>query len=89
MVLTCLPVFGEVNTIKLPKDSMEITLDEADKKKLKALNKALSESKSSNKSMYASWARHFIVGMGVGSDINFEAILAYWLSWYVLLAALR
>lgn len=50
VALTCLVMFGEVKAIKLFEDSNEVALDEMDKKKLEALNKALSESKSSNKS---------------------------------------
>lgn len=60
MALTCLLVFGEMKTIKLPGNPTKIALDEADKKKLEGLNKALSQSKSSKKSTYTSWARHFI-----------------------------
>lgn len=82
MALTCLHMFRKVKEIKLPKEFEEIALDETDNKKLEPLNKALSKSKSSNKSTYASWARHFDIRMGMGSDIEFEAMLAYWLSWY-------
>lgn len=73
-------VFKEVRIIKLHGDSQEGILDEADKKKLEALNKAFPESKSSNNSTYAWSARHFIIGMGAGSDIEFEAMPPYWLS---------
>lgn len=62
-------------TIKLSEDSDEITLDKADKKKWEALNKALFESKSFNKSTYASWARHFTIGIKVRSVV-FKAMLA-------------
>lgn len=41
MALTCLPVFGEARTIKLPEDLERSALNEADKKELEALNKAL------------------------------------------------
>lgn len=64
MALTGLPVFGAVKTIKLPKDQKEVALDEASKKKLEALNKTLSDSKSFSKSIYASWGGHFIIRMG-------------------------
>lgn len=65
-----LAYFGEVRTTKLPEDTEDITLDEADKKKMKALNKALLDSKSSNKSKYASWARHFISECGNGVTLS-------------------
>lgn len=76
VALTCLPLLGEVNTIKLPEDQEETALDEADKKKLESLNKVLSDSKFPNKSTYASWARHFIIEMGIGSDVEFETMSA-------------
>lgn len=63
VALTWLPMFGEVKVIEIPRDSEEIVLDDTDKKKLEALKKALSESKSSNKSMYASRVRHFNIEM--------------------------
>lgn len=47
------------------------------------MNKALSESKSSIKSTHASFVRHFVIGMAIDSDLEFEAMLAYWLLWYV------
>lgn len=84
VVLTGLPFFGETRTKILPEDTTEVILDEEGKRKLEALNKVLSDSKSSNKSTYTSWAMHFTFGAGVGSDVEFEAMLAYWLSSYVL-----
>lgn len=72
MALICLPMFEEVKAIKLPRYSKENALDETDKKKLEAL-----KSKSSNKSTYALWARHFDIGMGMRSVVEFEARLAY------------
>lgn len=48
-----LPVSEEVKTIKLHEDNEKVAMDEARKKKLEALNKALSDSTSSNKSTYA------------------------------------
>lgn len=45
------------------------------KRKLEALNKALSESKIPNKSTYPSWARYFNVRVGAGTDVEFEAML--------------
>lgn len=65
MALTCLPVFGEVKTTKHP-DLEDIALNEADKKKLEALSNELSDSKSYNKSTYASWARHSLSEWGRG-----------------------
>lgn len=79
---TFLPVFGEVKIINLFGNSGKIILNKEDNQKLEALN-ALSESKSSNKSTHASWVRHFSIGMGTGSGIEFEAMLLYWLLWYV------
>lgn len=64
-------MFAEVKAIKLPRDSEEIALNEIDKKKLEALIKALSELKLLKKSTYASCARHFDIGKGMGSDIKF------------------
>lgn len=45
IVLTGVPLFGEVRTIKLPGDSEDITLDGEGKRKLEALNKPLIDSK--------------------------------------------
>lgn len=50
---------------------------------MESLNKALSESKSFNESTYASWVRHFVIGVAI-CDLEFEGMLAYWLLWYVL-----
>lgn len=44
----------------------------------------MSNSKSSNKSIYSSEARNFIIDVGAGSDVEFDAMVLYWLSWYVL-----
>lgn len=84
MALIDLPVFGEVRTIKLPGDVVEVALDEAGKRKLEALNRALSVSKSSNKSTYTSWDRHSIFSVGEGSDVEFKAMLSYWISLLIL-----
>lgn len=84
VALNGLPVFWQAKTIRLFEDPEEIVPDEADKKKLEALKNAFSNSKSSSKSMYALQARHFIFWMETGNDIKFEAMLSYWLSWYVL-----
>lgn len=81
--MTSLPLFGKVRITKLPDDVEEVGLDEEGKIKLEALNKALSDSKTSNNSSYASWVGILLMAR-VGSDIEFEAMLSYWLSWYVL-----
>lgn len=70
-------------------DSRKILLDKTNNQKLEALNKALSESKSLNMSTYASWVRPFDIGMRKGREIEFKAILSYWLSRYVLLSSLE
>lgn len=77
MTLIGLPIFGEARTIKLPEDVVEVALDEVGKRKLEALNKELSDFKSSNKSTYTSLARYFILGVRVRSNIEFEATLSY------------
>lgn len=64
MVLIGLSMFGDVRTIKLPDDVEEVALDEEGKRKLEALNKALSESNSTNKSTYFSCVRYFFYGVG-------------------------
>lgn len=48
VALTCLPIFGEANTIK-------VVLDETEYKKLEAMKNALCEPKKSKKSTSASW----------------------------------
>lgn len=64
-------MFGVVNAIKIPADFKEIALDKINNEKLESLNSAILESKSSNKSTYASWITHFDIGMGMGSEIEF------------------
>lgn len=54
-----------------------------DNKKLEALNKVLSKSKSFNKSTYASWVRYIVIGMGIDHDIESKGMLANWISLYV------
>lgn len=56
---------------------MEVELDVVGKRKLEQLNSALSNSKSSNKSTVALWARHVIFGASLWSDVEFEAMLLY------------
>lgn len=77
MALNFLSIFREANAISLSDDSVKIILDKAGNLKLEALNNALSESKSSNESTYASWVRHFDIGRGRGGDIEFETIVLY------------
>lgn len=67
--------FGEVKTTKLPEGVVKVALDEAGKIKLEALNKAPSDSKSSNKSRNTSWVRHFIFGIEEGSGVWGHVIL--------------
>lgn len=54
----------------MPDDAEEVALDKEDKRKLEALNKVLSESKTSNQSTYS-------FGTGAGPDIEFEITLSY------------
>lgn len=63
------PLFKEARTIKLHDDVEEVSVDEESKRKLEAVNKALLDSKISNKNMYSLWARYFTYGDVVGSDI--------------------
>lgn len=60
-------IFGEARNNKLSKDAEEVALDEVGKRKLEAFNKALSNSKSSNKRTYASWTKHYIFGAEQGA----------------------
>lgn len=83
MVSTGLPMFGEARTVKLSDDVEEFPLHEEGKRKLEALNKALSESKLQTK-VYTPRGEILTYGAGAGSDIEFEAMLSYWLSWYIL-----
>lgn len=48
------------------------------------MNEVLSESKHKNKSTYTTWVTYFTHGTGARSEIVLEAMLTYWLSWYVL-----
>lgn len=73
-------MFGEVKAVKLREDFEKVVLNKAHKQKLKALNKAFSDSNFSNKSTYASTVRYFVSGAGIGSDIEFEAMLAHCLA---------
>lgn len=55
-------------------NAIKINLDNADNQKLEAL--ILFGAKPSNKSTYALWVRHFDIGRGKGSEIEFEAMLS-------------
>lgn len=66
-------------TIKLLNVFEEVALVGEGERKLKALNKVLSESKTSNKNTNSSGVWDFTHGAGAKSDIKFEAMLAYWL----------
>lgn len=68
----------------MSEDSDEIALYTEGERNLGALNRALFESKTKDKSAYSSWVRYFTHRVGVKSDIKFEAMLSYWLSWYIL-----
>lgn len=70
--------------IKLPDDVEKVALDEEGKRKLEDLNKASSKSKTSNESIYSSRAIYFTYSARAESDIELEARLSYWLSWYML-----
>lgn len=70
-----LALFGEGPLSCL--NSEEVALDEEDEKKLEALNKALYECNTSNKSIYSLWVRYFTHGATAKSDIKSEAMLAY------------
>lgn len=80
-----LPLFGEAKTIKLPNDYEEVALVGEGERILEALNKALSESKTSHKSIYPSWVRYFTHSLKAGArrDIEFKAMPVYWFSWYI------
>lgn len=48
------------------------------------MNEALSESKHKNETAYPTWVTYFTQGAGARSEVVLKAMLAYWLSWYVL-----
>lgn len=75
LFFTGLHIFEEARTIKLL-GYWEVALDEEVKRNVEALNNAVSESKTYNKAFYL-WCR----GRG---DMEFDAMLSYWLQWYVL-----
>lgn len=52
--------------------------------RLVLLNEALSNSKHKGKSTYNTWVSYFMDGPGAASEVVLEAMLAFWLSWYVL-----
>lgn len=68
--------------IKLLGDFEEIILDREGNGKLEDKNKALTDSKVKTKSPYSSWMMYFTHGAKANNDIDFEVMLAHWLSWY-------
>lgn len=59
LVLTSLSLLREARTITLPEHTVEVTLDEEEKRMVEALNKELLDPKISNKSTCSSCARLF------------------------------
>lgn len=68
----------------MPEGFDNVALDAEGERILGLLGTALSESKYKNKSIYTTWLTYFTRGAGEKSKIDFEAMLTYWLSWYVL-----
>lgn len=58
------------------KYAMVVVLDQEDKEKLKFLNKAYSESKTSTKGTYASWIRYFETMKGKDSNYKVEVMVS-------------
>lgn len=81
--LTGLSIFGESRAIAMPRD-LDVKLDEEGEIRLGLLNEALSDSKHKGKSTYTTWANYFTEGPGAVSEVRLEAMLSFWLSWYVL-----
>lgn len=48
------------------------------------MNQALSASKSSEKATYASWSQYFDTEKRKDCGLDIEALLAYWISWFLL-----
>lgn len=82
-VLTSLPIFGESRAIAMPGDS-EVQLDLESEIRLVLLNETLSDSKHKGKTTYNILVSYFTEGPGTASEVVLEAMLAFWLSWYVL-----
>lgn len=83
VVLTGLPVFGEVQAINVADDS-SAGLDVDGEIRLTLLSEALVASKHKGKSTYSTWVSFFTSGPGVASEVRIEAMLSFWLSWYIL-----
>lgn len=83
VVLTGLPVSGEVQAIDISDDS-SAKLDVDGEIRLTLLNEALNASKHKGKSTYNTWVSFFTSGPGIASEVRVEAMLSFWLSWYVL-----
>lgn len=81
VVLTGLPVFGEVQAIAISDDS-STKLDDEGVIRLSLLDEALTASKHKG-STYNSFS-FFSSGPGAASEVKVEAMLSFWLSWYVL-----
>lgn len=80
--LMALPLYGETKAV--------CTMFEGeDEEKLQWLIATVSHSKatSSSKSTYVSWIPYFDEGKGSHSGLVLEALLAYWLSWFILRSA--
>lgn len=77
MFLTMLPLFGDTHAIG-------IVLDEGNKMKLDFLNEVLFVPRPSGKVTYTMWIRYFKIGKGKNSGHHVQAMVAYWLSWFVL-----
>lgn len=64
-------------------------LEEDDEEKLHYLVFVIAASKTFVKSTYAMWLRYFDESEGSQSGMVVEALLSYWLSWFVLLSGLE
>lgn len=64
----------------MPEGSDEVAMGVKRERRLGALNRAFSESKHNSKSTYSTWVQYFTQGAGAKSEIEFDAMLAYWLS---------
>lgn len=83
VVLIGLPVFGEVQANNIS-DNSSVGLDVDGEIRLTLLNEALTASKHKGKSTYNTWVSFFTSGPGVANEVKVEAVLSFWLSWYVL-----
>lgn len=65
-------------------ESSEVVLDAEDKVRRILQNEALFDSNTKGKSTYTTCVSYFTEGAGVKTSIVLEAMVAFWLSWYVL-----